>query len=637
MPEEKRPQPAGESPPAASSARPGAPERTPPAPEAPSAAAEQGEAAGGAPGVSGSGASRRPGGRELRGIVVSPGLALGPAHRRGDALGRGTAERVPLDEVDRELNRFRKALDDSRLQLLDLKSRLEGKVREEDARILDTHLTYLKDSVFIADVENLILNEQMRLEAAISKVVADFDRIFRLVENDVLRQSAVDLRDVGIRVLRNLERNGPAPGSTVPGEYVLVAKELCIVDMFNLSNEHVKGIVTEEGGLTSHAAILARSMRIPTLTGVERLLDVVREGDFLIVDATEGVLRVDPDEVVRAQYAPGSQAPSEEDREAPEWSGRPATTLDGEPIEIGATCGNLNEVEQAARSGAASIGPYRTELLYLIEQKPPSRDALVKHYASVVSSAGGLGVTFRLLSVDSSLGVRFLHPEREANPALGKVGIRALLDHESVLRRQLQAFLLAAPEGEVRVAVPFVTDCGELRRVKEILFEERIELRKSGERFRESMQVGVVIETPAAMLGIRDLALEADFLLLNLDSLQQYLLATDRENANLASAFELLHPFVLRALDKACRVAQAHGRPVEAFGVTVAKPENVLLLVGVGLRSFRVGVGELRGFREALGRIDAKAAARAARVAARNACRGEMSSHVAGYRHGYAR
>ncbi len=579
----------------------------------------------------------------LRGATVAPGLVLGIVHRKDYDLSHAPTQRVALDEVDRELNRFRKALDDSRLQLVDLKSRLTGRVPDNDARILDTHVTYLKDSVFIADVENLILNEQMRLEAAIAKVVGDFDRIFRLVKSDTLRQSAVDLRDVGIRVLRNLQREsvGAESVASVPqGDYILIAKELSIVDMFNLANERVKGIVAKEGGLTSHAAIFARSMRIPTLTGVDDVLEKVREGDFVILDATEGILRVQPDEVVRAQYAQaggGGEEPEHAAGETPEWARRPARTRDGETLEVAAVCGNLPEAEQAAELGMGSIGLYRTELLFLVDSALPSREALVQHYASVIGAARGAPLTFRLLNADSSLSIRYLFPEAERNPALGCAGVRALLANEGILRRQLSALLLAAPDADLSIALPFVLDCGELRRVKEVLFEERFELRKLGEPFHDSPRVGVVVETPCAMLGIRDLARESDFLLVNLDSLQQYLLATDRENPALAGAFETLHPYVLRALTKACEVAEHEGRPLSVFGVSACAEHNLALLVGAGLRRFCVPPSGLRAFLDELGQIDLKNAVRRTRSAAKSACPEEAQSVVAGYHHGQAR
>jgi phosphotransferase system enzyme I (PtsI) len=238
----------------------------------------------------------------LRGTPVSPGLAVGPIHRKDYELDNASLDRIPREAVEGELNRFHTALVDARAQLADLKEKLAGKVPVDDARILDVHVAYLKDSVFHSDVENLILNERLCLEAAIAKVIGDFDRIFKLVQNETLRERAVDLRDVGIRVLRHLEKNRSTSPERPerPKDYILAAKELSIVDMFNLAGEHVLGILTEAGSLTSHAAILARSMRIPTLTAVPGLLGAVHEGDFVILDASEGLARINPDEVVRA-------------------------------------------------------------------------------------------------------------------------------------------------------------------------------------------------------------------------------------------------------------------------------------------------------------------------------------------------
>ncbi len=579
----------------------------------------------------------------LRGATVAPGLVLGRVHRQDHDLSKERAERVPLDEIEVELNRFRTALDDSRLQLLDLRARLTGRVREEDARILDTHLAYLRDSAFIADVENLILNEQMRLEGAIGKVVGDFDRIFRLVQNETLRQSAVDLRDVGIRVLRNLEqRSAERPAGPPPRDYILVGRELSIVDMFNLANENVKGIVTQSGGLTSHAAIFARSMRIPTLTGVERLLDEVREGDFVILDATEGLLRVNPDELVRAQYAEatraGAPAVSTEGGEVPEWARNAPRTQDGEEVVLAASAGNLPEVEQASALGLTVVGLYRTELLFLTDAIPPSREALVQHYAAVVGAARGGRVTLRLLSVDSSMGIRYLHPQKERNPSLGRVGVRALLAQPHLLRRQLQAILMAGAGADVRIAVPFVLDCSDLRRVREVLFEERLELRRTGERFQASVPVGVILETPGSLLGVRDFAAEADFLLVNLDGLQQHLLAIDREDPELARALETLHPYVLRALAKACEVAAGAGRELTIFGASAQRAENVVHLIGCGFRRFALPPAALQGFLEVLREVDSKAAARTARTSARSTSLSETRFRsLSEFRHGYAR
>jgi phosphoenolpyruvate-protein phosphotransferase (PTS system enzyme I) len=587
--------------------------------------------------------AKAPLGLTLKGTSVAPGLVLGVVHLKDYDLFKTPPQRVPLEQVERELNRFHKSLSDSRKQIDDLKARLQGKVPADHVRILDTHGAYLKDSVFLSDVENLIINEQMGLEAAIGKVIADFDRIFRLVQNETLRERAVDLRDVGIRVLRNLEKVGEekqAPAA--PTDYILVARELSIVDMFNLQNEHVLGILTEAGGLTSHAAILARSMRIPTLTGVAGLLEKVREGDFVILEATEGLVRVNPDEVVRAQYKQVS-APKEEinaPEEAPSWARRAPRTQDGQTITVTASCGNLPEVDQATALGMQGIGLYRTELLYLIDRQQPTLDSLIGHYAAVLEHARGQAVTFRLLHVDSSLEVAYLHSQRELNPGLGRSGVRVLLAREQVLRRQLQALLRAAPassEMRIRIAVPFVTDCGDLRRVKEILFEERYALRKSGATFQDQVELGAVIETPVAALGARDLAREADFLTISLDSLLQYLLAADRENHELRNYFEPIHPFVLRTLIQVCEACEQSSRPLSVFGVTAVSPMNLPFLLGVGLRHFCVAPVVLKDFLAQLSRIDLRSARRNASLASRASCQAETQTLVDGYRHGYAR
>lgn len=599
------------------------------------------------------GGDKQPGGRVLRGTSVSPGLVLGRVHIKDYELTHAPRQRVPLDQVEFELNRFHKSLFESKRQLEDLKTRLTGRVGNEDVRILDTHSALLKDGVFLSDVENLIINEQMALEAAIVKVIADFDRIFRLVQSETLRERAVDLRDVGIRVLRNLEQASSAmeasggaraarEAAPSDADYVLVARELSIVDMFNLANEHVLGIITEAGSLTSHAAILARSMRIPTLTAVNGLLGQINEGDFVILDATEGSVRVDPDELVRAQYLASGVA-LRRDAPAPDAALRNlrqgAKTRDGQIVQLSASCGNLPEVDQARELGLGGVGLYRTELLYLVEREQPSLEALSAHYSSVLEQAGGEPVTFRLLHADSSLEVPYLHESRELNPGLGLAGVRILFKRESVLRRQLQAILRAAPHSasRVRIAVPFVTDCADLRRVKEILFEERYSLRKANQPFRDVIELGAVIETPVAALGARDLMREADFLVLSLDSLLQYLVAADRDNHELRSAFEPVHPFALRLIQQLAEIAEESARPLWVFGVTALSPVNLPLLLGAGLRHFCVAPVGAQEFLGTLGRVDLRAAKRNATLAARASCQADLHTLVDTYRHGLVR
>ena len=580
------------------------------------------------------------GGVVLHGQAVAPGLALGTARMRDDPLDPRPTERVSADGVDRELNRFRQALDASRVQIQDLRRKLEDRMPEDEARILDTHTTYLKDSVFIADVEHLILNEKLRLEAAIGKVIGDFDRIFRLVQNATLRQSAVDLRDVGLRVLRNLARDEEAhEGEAVTGargieNTVLVSRELSIVDLFTLQNERIQGIVSEEGGLIGHAAIFARSMRIPTLIGVEGLLEAVKDGEFVILDATEGTLRVNPGEELRRQYAQTARNREEKTPTvAGDWVRPTPTTVDGVEVQVLGGCGNLPEAQQAGELGLPGIGLYRTELLYLIDPSPPSRESLVHHYRSVFQAVAGHPVTFRLVNADAAMGISYLHSEPEKNPSLGRVGVRALLAHEDILRRQLQALLIAGAESELRVAIPFVLDVQEYSRVREILVDARQELRRAGLPYRDSIELGCVVETPAVLFGIEDLAAEADFLTVNLDSLQQHLLCMDREDPELARSFESLHPFCVRALREL--VDKAGETPLSVFGVSSREGENPEILLGSGFRRFCVPPAVLEPFVERLQGFEyAKAVALAKQRSTESGS--TASDRFAAYRHGWS-
>jgi phosphotransferase system enzyme I (PtsI) len=532
-------------------------------------------------------------GMSLRGTLVSPGMAFGPAYFRDRDLESMPVRRVPKAGVEAELNRLHSGLQISKDQLIALRERLEREESTEQIALIDSKLERLKDAVFLADVENLILTEQLALEGAIAKVILDFDRISRLVENDVLRDRAADLREVGVRVLRNLELHGETTGEAPMGDldgppsYVLIARELTATDVFGLAAGRVQAVVTEQGSLTGQAAILMRSLRIPTLTSVEGLFESVRPGDELLVDATDGCVHVRPDARLLEQFHSHEGGAQAGDGKSIRLDSR---TADDQLVEICATCGNLPEVGSAGELGLRGVGLYRTELLFLLDHSVPGANTLEKHYRSVLESARGEAVTFRLADLDSSMGLNYLHTDREPNPALGQVGIRALLRNPDVLRRQLTGILRAAHgyKGDVGIAIPKVADCSELRRVREYLFEERYALERAKVPHAKNLQVGVVIETPAAVFGVKDLAEESDFLVVALDSLQQYILAADRDEPRFAQSFERIHPFVLRALTQIAEAANEQGTALRIFGVTVAREENVSLLLAAGFRQLCV-------------------------------------------------
>lgn len=569
-------------------------------------------------------------GAVLKGTTAAGGLAVGRVRRRAHEALSGVPSRVPLDGVEHELNRFHQALVRSIAELQALKERIRGEVPAQTARVLDVHTALLKDSAFLADVENLVMNEQMALEGAIAKVVSDFDRIFKLVSNQSLRERAVDLRDAGLRVLQCLEGASAAAESDAGAAVVLAAHELSIVDMFNAQHEHVAGIVVESAALDGHAAQMARSLRIPTLVGVEGLLARVQEGDLVVLDASEGVLRVRPDPRLVEQYGGAARAEAPRARR----SRRAPVTRDGTALEWSAQCGSLPEIEEAVESGFDRVGLYRTELLHFVDREPPGVEALAAHYSAVLDACGP--TVFRLLDADSTMGAAWLHAAREANPALGLAGTRLLLAREPVLRRQLAALLRAcdAPTRRLSIALPFVVDCGEVRRVKEALFDERRELRRAGLRCEGQVEVGVVVETPAAVLGIADLARECDHATVALDALQEHVLAADRSNPALAAMHETLHPFVLRALDMVLRAFEAAGKPCFVSGQSAFARENMPFVLGAGARRFVLEARDMDALVEGARATDLREARRAAQSALRASSAGETRTIVDALRHG---
>lgn len=553
-----------------------------------------------------------------RGETVAPGIAVGPVHLRGydDEVAQ---KRIAADQVEDELNRLRSALQRSRAQIEEIKQKQQGTLGEAELRIFDAHIAYLSDPMILAEIEQQVVQERFAVREAIRMVVAKYDRIFQLVESDLLRRRASDLRDVATRLMRNLAEDGRAPQVAVPtGRYILAAKKLTTADMFNLENERVDGIVAEEGGLSSHAAILARSMGIPTLTGIQDLPRLLRQGGVVAIDAGAGELHVDPTEAQLAQFTDRAQKWKTAAIQAPDTQPK-HETRDGVAVNLLGSCGSPGEADLSRTFGLSGIGVFRTELPFLAQQgeaaRRPTEDDLTAQYRQVLTGMEGKPVSFRLLDVAAAtLDTEKRNPER--NPAMGARGVRGLFLHQDVLRMQVRAILRAAAGREqVAVLVPFVTGPQDLQRVKAIVMEERVALRKAKIAAVDQLLVAPIIEVPAAALVMSSLLVDADFAVVALDDLQAHLLAADRDNTVVREYHELLHPALFELLARMARDAEKRGREVVLFGESAADPARLPFYLGVGYRSFSIAPVRLRGLLKVLRRYSADECRRiAARV-----------------------
>lgn len=532
----------------------------------------------------------------LEGFTVCAGVAIGPVRLRGYELDRPMPTRLPATRIEEEVRRFRAAVSRSVDQVGQLRAKLSEGLGAAENRILEVHLSYLRDPTFLEDVENRIRSGQLALEDALARAVRDFDRIFELVESEHMKERALDLRDVALRVIRNLERRDDEAAVAPDAPYVLATHKLSLTDLFDIDHEHVLGIIAEHGGPDSHAGILARSLGIPTVTGIGELRETFRDGDFVIVDAGTGVVHVDPDERLRREYEVRVSVPR---IEAPFEDLGPISLADGVEITVLGACGNLGEVTQCRDAGLDGIGVYRTELLYLVDRHDPGEELLMHHYQQVAERAGeGARTAFRLLDLTHAQKHAI---DEEPNPALGARGIRGLLAEPDTLRLQLRALLRAqSVDTPLDILVPFVSTAQDIQRVQECVRGERAQLMKLGIACAPSVRIGAIIEVPAAAFYVDSIAAEADFLVVALDALQQYLLAADRDNLAVGDWYRGFHPALFHLLKKLAEDAAREETKIMLFGESATDPLRLPFHLGVGYRAFAVSPVRSPGLRQAL-------------------------------------
>jgi len=531
------------------------------------------------------------------GRPVSPGIAHGEAFLKRDVLQRVTVRKIPEGEVELELQRFQDALRRSRDELVQLRERARVEVGEREARILDAHLACLTDPLFASQVEKAVRKDLLNLDGAISKVVSDFARIFELVQNQGLKERAADLRDVGIRILRNLDHR-TGDGRRLPERYVLVAPELGPQDLFGLETSGLQAIVAERGGPSSHAAILARSKGLPMVQGSPPRGSQIQEGDVVLVDGTTGSVFVNPGEKILSEYRAleeAYRAARERDREALLSEPR---TRDGTAIILMANLDRAFELEAVQALGLAGVGLFRPEYDHA-QGGADGEEAQAELYTRAVALLEGRPFVVRLLEPAAE-------PEalRAANPALGRRSLRALLERPEVLRTQLRALLRAAARGPVQVLVPFATRVEDVMRVRELLREEQARLQHAGLAARPRIELGVMVEVPALALTINDVLPEVDFLHLGLDNLVQYLTAADREGGPAQDWYDACHPAVLRTVSDLAAAGAAADLPVTACGEVAGDPLFLPFFLGLGIHRVSVSLFSIGPLKQVLPRID---------------------------------
>lgn len=521
----------------------------------------------------------------LSGNIAYPGVAIGPAAILEERLGFTDILHEEEVDIKTELKNLESALEKTCIQTIFLEKRVAERLNESDAAIFHTHLMILEDRSFIKKLQDEI-NNGHSAAYALEKVVADYVEVFRNMEDPYLRERASDMEDIGRRILANLLGDTSEQALHLKHPCILVARQILPSDMAALDNEHILGIITEAGEKNAHAVIMAKSMGIPALVAVQGALKHIAPDDNLIIDANTGRIYINPLETIRDEYRRLLQDQTRELNRLDEYRDQPAMTSDGVLITLRANIGLISDISVAKRFGAEGVGLYRTEFPYMARGDFPSRNDQYELYSRVVKEFDGQPVTIRTLDIGGDKRLPYFSPPREDNPFMGWRSVRVSLDNRDIFRTQIEAILMAGIHGPVKLLFPMISSMDETRSCFDVVKEARQNLLNEGIDCPVRIPVGVMIEVPAAVRMVPQLARMVDFFALGTNDLVQYLLAADRNNPLVSKYYDPLHPAVLQVLYEVTDTAHSMGKRVSLCGEMATDPLTLLLLIGMGLREF---------------------------------------------------
>ena len=544
----------------------------------------------------------------LRGIGVSPGIAMGEVLLPKRVIFTSRKELVPAPQIEDELKRLMRAIERTKADLVQVREKIKEKMGEESSFIFEAHLLILEDPTLLTGLEHIIREERARAEWALSKTNSRYEQLFESLNDDYFRQRKSDVSDVLTRIYKNLEVRREKE-KTPERQHILVAHELLPSEAaIRLGRETTLGVALDMGGGTSHTAILARSMSIPAVLGLRSITGQVREGDFVIVDGTGGEVIINPPAAVRREYQAKKERYDNYRRELQKTARLKAVTLDKVRANLLANIELPEEVNMAMSLGAEGVGLFRSEFIYLRTTALPSEEDHLAVYSRIAREAAPHPVYIRTLDIGGEKSLPQLNIEQEPNPALGLRAVRFSLRNKPLFRIQLRAILRASPQKNVRILIPMVTEVEEIIEVKDMFEDVKAELRRENVRFDEKIPMGVMIEVPAAA-ALADLMLrEVDYVSIGTNDLIQYCLAVDRSNEFVSYLYKPLHPAVLRLIRSVIQTAQKMGKDVTVCGEMAADPLSAIVLMGFGLRTFSMNPIFIPRIKKALRSIEAKTA-----------------------------
>jgi len=542
-----------------------------------------------------------------KGLAVSPGVAVGVAYCINEIFVNPATRRLEESEVLPELARYEQARDRAAEELNALHDKVAAQVGPEPAKVFQVHKTILFDPAFTAKIREHIAEQRVSAPAALQAVLGEYVSLFARTKDEYLRDRVADVRDVVIRLSTHLSEILHPPESPVSGPLILVADELLPSHVMTLGDREVAGVVTQAGGKTSHAAILARSRGIPAVSGMVNILKHVQNGDVVVVDGREGHVIVNPDSETESAYRKLQREFFQLKDTLAANRDLPALSADGEAVDLLANINGVSDAHAAGAMGATGVGLYRTEYLFLTHHDVPDEQEQLRDYRSIIAASPDHAVTIRTLDLGGDKSIPYLGSRREANPFMGYRSIRLSFEHPEFFSTQIRAILRAAASNrrgtpKVRLMFPMITALEEVRRVRALVRKAEQRLAEEG-RSTGKTPIGIMIEVPATAVSIDIFLPEVDFVSIGSNDLVQYLMAADRDNPKVSHLCQPLAPPVLRVLKNVIEACNAAKKPVTLCGEMAGSPRGFVLLFGMGLRSFSMSPAFVPSIKELLSHL----------------------------------
>lgn len=507
--------------------------------------------------------------------TASKGIVMGYAFIAIMEKIKANTKMIDESEKDAELLKFKNVIDETISEIT---------VLAKDSDIFSAHLEVAND-IMLHDLVKKNIDECKNVELSLEEAINEIVSMFENIDDEYLKERASDVKDVGRRMMCKLKGIKNNPFENISKETIVLAKDLAPSDTANMDFGFIKGFITEDGGVTSHVAIMARSMEIPAFVGVSNFIENVSNDDYIILDGVGNKIIINPDEETKNEYVKKINEYKEMKKKLASMNDLPATTLDDRTVELFANVGSIADIEMAVKNGALGIGLFRSEFLYMESSNFPTEEQQFEVYKKAVQTMKH-PVIIRTLDIGGDKELSYYTFDAEENPFLGWRAIRISLDLKDVFKAQLKALLRASAFGDVRIMYPMIISVEEFRLANEVLEECKKELSQNNIEFNKNIETGIMIETPASVMCAEELAKEVDFFSIGTNDLTQYMLAVDRGNKKIAKMYNSFHPAVLRAINTVIKAGHKYGKMVGMCGEFASDEKALPILLGMGLDEF---------------------------------------------------